>query len=876
MAVDKQKAKKIAKSTAVHSGRTVGSVVGLIFKIVGTVLLVGLTTGAIFSMIFALYIRTTLEPQIDITLEEFTLNLTSTIFEFDHEAERYVEAVPVESGEVRHWVPYEEINRYLIYAAVAFEDRRFYEHRGVDWWRTAGAFYEMFIGEGQIYGASTITQQLIKNLTRQDEVTVRRKLLEIFRAMELERLYTKEEILEWYLNVFALGGRINGVGAAAQFYYGVDQSELTLAQAASIVGITQFPSRYNPYLNPEANERKRNEVLRAMYAQGYIAHAQYLEAVAESVVDHLDRVDGSTFEAPIYSFFEETIINDLVRQFVDDLDLSIEAARNRVFFGGLQIYSSMDPRIQGVIDHAFSDWANLPILRSPAQSAMVIMDQRTGHIVGMAGGIGEKTQNMVFNRATDAQRPPGSAIKPISVYGPAMELGVLRPADMIEDAPVMLNGRPWPRNVDGVWTYAGQNLVRALSRSTNTVAVRALDRLGVQQSYDFMTEQLHINLDPADAARAPLALGQLTHGLTIREITAAYAAFANSGIFTHPVTYSLVLDANGEVIFDNRISGHQEVAFRPEIAGQMTAMLLDAVVNGTGRSAMISGMDVAGKTGSTEFNRDRWFAGYTPHLTASVWTGFDVMHAGSLPGNNPAVAIFQRVMRDAHTAAELPPARFQNLPSLRGQSQAVEMVQICLDSHDLATEACINFVTGSRAGPFIGDPDDAPTAHCSYHVLVRVCSDTDLLPNETCPTVGVGFVAGGGPSGRCEIEHGDRNGNGNGPITPPPCDDCGQYPCVCTGGPIVPTPCDVCGQHPCVCDDNGGTETQEVVPQEVTPQSVDLDPRALPPATPRLPEPLDNGEGPGPYEAIPASARQGPTLWSFVRERWSAMMSRAA
>ena len=857
LAVDKQRAKKIAATTAVHSGRTVGSIIGLVFKIIGTVLLVGLTTGAVFSMIFALYIRTTLEPQIDITLEEFTLNLTSTIFEFDHETGRYVEAVPVESGEVRHWVPYEEINRYLIYAAVAFEDRRFYDHRGVDWWRTVGAFYEMFLGEGQIYGASTITQQLIKNLTHQDEVTVRRKLLEIFRAMELERLYTKEEILEWYLNVFALGGRINGVGAAAMFYYGVDQSELTLAQSASIVGITQRPTFYNPYLNLENNLRKRNEVLAAMYAQGYITHAQYTEAVNERIV--LAQVDGTTFDAPIYSFFEETIINDLVRQFVDEMDLSVEAARNRVFFGGLQIYSAMDPRIQGVLDEAFSDWANLPILRSPAQSAMIIMDQRTGHIVGMAGGIGEKTQNMVFNRATDALRPPGSAIKPISVYGPAMELGVLRPTDSIVDAPVMLNGRPWPRNVDGVWTHAGQNLVRALSRSTNTVAVHALDRLGVAQSYEFMTERLHINLDPADAARAPLALGQLTHGLTIREITAAYAAFANDGIFTHPVTYSLVLDANGDVIFDNTV-GRQEVAFRVEIAGQMTAMLLDAVVNGTGRSAMISGMDVAGKTGSTEFNRDRWFAGYTPHLTASVWTGFDLMHSGSLPGNNPAVAIFQRIMRDAHIAAELPPARFQGLPSLRGTTQAVERIQICSVSRDLATSACINYHTGSLAIPWTGDEDSAPTAHCSVHALVSVCSETHLRANSTCPTISVGFAIGGGPAGTCDIQHagsgndGGDDGNGGGDDGNGGGDDGNGGGDDGNGG----------GDDGNGGGDDGngadpgsqGVEQQEVppTPQEVAPQGITLEPRALPPAPPRLPEPLDDGDGSNPYDVVPASA----------------------
>ncbi|MCL2564113.1 MAG: transglycosylase domain-containing protein [Oscillospiraceae bacterium] len=749
MAFDKQKAKKAAKKTAVYGGRTVGDVLALIFKIVGTVILVAVTTVAIFAMIFVLYIQT-LEAQMEISLEDFTLDLTSEILEFDHETDQYVVAVPVESGQVRHWVPYEEINRYLIYAAVAFEDRRFYEHRGVDWFRTVGAFYTMFIGDGDIYGASTITQQLIKNLTQQDEVTVRRKILEIFRAMELERLYTKEEILEWYLNVFALGGRINGVGAAAMFYYGVDQSELTLAQSASIVGITQFPSRYNPYLNLEANQRKRDEVLGTMYAQGYITHAQYVEAINEEIV--LARVDGATFETPIYTFYQETIINDVTRQLMEEFDLSREAARNWVFHGGLQIYSAIDPRIQAVVDHYYADWSNMPnLLRNTAQSAIIIMDQRTGHIVGMGGRIGEKTGNMEFNMATDARRPPGSAIKPISVFGPAMELGVLRPDDMILDAPVMNQGRPWPQNVTRVWTNDYYNLVRAMSQSTNTVAVRALEMLGVDRSYEFMTNRLHIALVPEDMDRAPLALGQLTHGLTVREITAAFAAFANDGVFTHPVTFTRVLDSNGEVLIDNTI-GRQEVAFRPEIAGQMTAMLLDAVNNGTGTNARLSGFDVAGKTGSTENNRDRYFVGYTPHLTAGVWTGF-VQNEGSLAGRNPAVDIFHRVMRDAHAAAELPNARFQNLPSLRGNREAGEAIYICSVSGDLATEACRNYVDGPTAELFLGDRDEAPTGNCSVHVLVALCAVTNEPTNDSCPTTrSVGFRVGHIPP-RCPIDH---------------------------------------------------------------------------------------------------------------------------
>ena len=745
MAFNKNKAKRAATATAIYSGRTVADIVGLVLKAIGTLVLLALTTGAIFAVIFSLYIRTNLEPQIEISLEDFTLELTSVILHFDHEVGDYVEAVPVESGVVRHWVEYEEINPYFIWAAVAFEDRRFFEHRGVDWFRTVGAFHHMFLGEGPMYGASTITQQLIKNLTQEAEVTVRRKILEIFRAMELERLYTKEEILEWYLNVFALGGRIIGIEGASQFYFGINQSEATIAQAASIVGITQFPTRYNPTINPQYNIRKRNEVLGTMYAQGFITLAQFEEAINEELILAPGAV--ATFEAPVYTFHEETIINDLIREFQVEHDLSLQAARNMVFYGGLQIFSTVDNRIQAVIDSYYLTGANLP-LPARAQSSILIMDHHTGHILGMAGGIGEKTQNMMFNRAIGGRRPPGSSIKPISVFGPAMEFGVITPQTMELDAPIRLQGREWPRNASGVWSRANVNMVHALAQSLNTVPVRVLDDLGASVSYEFMTERLHINLMPEDADRAPLALGQITHGLTLREMTAAYSAFANGGIFSMPVTYSLVLGANDEVIFDHT-TGQQTVIYRAEIANQMTAMLLNAVNSGTGTAARISGFDVAGKTGSTDRWRDRWFAGYTPHLAATVWSGFD-QNDGGLPGQNPSAVIFSRVMRDAHAAAELPPARFQNLPSLASRTEAVVTVEICYDSGLLATEACHLYIGGSRAIPFVGDSAEAPEASCTIHVAYLVCGVTDMLPNETCETHIRGFR---GAPGICGMEH---------------------------------------------------------------------------------------------------------------------------
>ena len=836
MAFDKFRARRMAKNVAGAGVRTVGDIVGLVFKALGTVVLLGLTTAAIFAVILYFYISTTLEPQIDISLDDFTVELTSTIFQMNHETGEFEEAVDIEAEQVRIWVPYEEINPYLIYAAVAFEDRRFYEHRGVDWWRTVAAFQTVFFGsdDSDAFGASTITQQLIKNLTTEDEITVRRKVLEIFRALELERIYTKEEILEWYLNIFALGGRIHGVGAAAYFYYGVNQSELTIAQSASIVGITQFPTRYNPYLNPQYNQRKRDTVLGAMYAQGFITHAQYLESLAEPVVDNLARVDGTTFEIPLYTFYEETIIRDLIQALQQEPhNHSAEVARHMVFYGGLQIYSAMDSRIQDVIDHAFQDWSTIRVPRG-VQASIVIMNHRTGHIYGMGGRIGEKTDNMVFNMATQARRPPGSAIKPISVFGPALEYGVIRPQDTYEDAPILLNGRQWPRNATGVWSHERQNIVRALALSTNTVSVRIFDDLGAQRSYDFMRDRLHVHLVPEDADRAPLALGQLTHGITVREITAAYAAFANNGIFVHPVTFYRVVDRHGDVIIDNTI-GRQEPAFRPEVAGQMTAMLLQAVNNGTGRSAIISGMDVAGKTGTTTDHRDRYFSGYTPHLTASVWTGFE-FNDGRITGANPAAAVFRDLMAAAHRAAELPPARFTNLPPLTGMSEAIPMTEICVDSGLLATDACHAYIGGSRAERFVGESEDAPTGLCNVHQMVSLCTITNLLPNETCETHHRG-IRSGTSIGNCgENHHRDGEEYPDPEPTPTPTP------------PIEPTP---------------------TPPPPPTPIPPELTPPPPPPPTPLPPDPtpfdppitpnMDPPIIPTTEEALPVTIR---------RDRW--------
>ena len=362
--------------------------VGTFFKVLGTVFLILLVAGMMFACVFAYYVKTCLTPNLDLSLADFKLNESSTIW-YQDAAGEWRELANLSGREKRIWVDYEDIPWYMEKAVVAIEDKRFYEHKGVDWYRTAGAFVEMFARMETSYGGSTVTQQLIKNLTGEDEVTIQRKLTEIFGALELEKKYDKREIMEWYLNAVYFGEGCWGVQTAAQTYFGKDVSDLTMAECAAIVGITNLPTYYDPFYNEENNKARQETILREMYQQGFIDHQQYTQAVTEELA--FTRSPGEEYTQEIMSFYTEMVIDDVTNDLMKLKGIGHDTARTLLYNGGYQIYCCLDTNIQACVDAVYTNLNAIPYTRSAQQlqSAIVVMNPYDGRILAISGGVGE-------------------------------------------------------------------------------------------------------------------------------------------------------------------------------------------------------------------------------------------------------------------------------------------------------------------------------------------------------------------------------------------------------------------------------------------------------------------------------------------------------
>lgn len=653
--MDKEpKFKLHAGKAADTAADTVVGAVGLVAKIVVTVLLVILTTTLLLACVFAFYVKTCLTEDIDVSLSDYQLSESSIIY-CETSAGEYKELATLHSSENRIWVDLEDIPDYLVKALVAIEDHRFYEHKGVDWYRTVGAMFTMLTGGDDSFGGSTITQQLIKNLTGNKEVTVQRKLIEIFQALEFEKKYDKDEIIEWYLNAVYFGEGCDGIYTAAQKYFGKEPSQLTLAESASIVGIVNLPTYYSPFYSEENNKERQETVLRRMYELGYISYDEYEEAKNEQLV--FTRSDNEVADQEIYSYYVEAVIKDVTEDLMEQKGISQDTARQLLYNGGYRVYSCLDPYIQECVDNVYLDVENFPkpyrANDQQLQSAMVIMDPYTGEVVAMSGGVGEKTGNLVLNRATDALRAPGSSFKPLAVYAPAIELGLITPSTLVNDAPreeVEMSQNQWyPNNSD--FQYRGIiDIATGVRLSLNTVAAQVLDKLGLDASTNFLKNKLGItSLVPDDYNYASLALGELTNGISVLEMAQAYCTFDNSGIFTEARTYSRVTDAAGNIVLDNQPKTH--VAMKSSTATNITSLLFSAANYGTGSESIFSGQAIAGKTGTSSYNWNRWFAGYTPYYVGVVWTGFDQPEQMYVYGN-PAAQVWRRVMQQVHAGLE--------------------------------------------------------------------------------------------------------------------------------------------------------------------------------------------------------------------------------
>ncbi len=721
----------VPRSGKSNGSRTALRILFIILKVIGTMLLVGLCTCVIMGCYAVAYVQNQILPQVEQTLSAISVldvNESSTMYYTDSDTGELVELLTLYEDENRVWVEYEDIPENLINATVAIEDQRFWSHSGVDWIRTAKAILLMFTG-GDIQGGSTITQQLLKNITSNNEVTVQRKVLEIFLALEFEKTHSKEEILEWYLNYIYLGDGCYGVYTAALNYYGKDLDELTLAECASLISITNNPSAYNPYRYPDNNITRRNLVLSQMEAQGMITEEEMLEAQEEEL--NLNR-ETATTEQVVYTWYEDQVIEDVIADLMDTYNLSETAASNLLYQGGLQIETCLDPEVQAYVDEVYtvesigSNSTNGQTL----QSAITVIDNSTGNVVALAGGVGEKTGSRLYNRATQAVRPSGSSIKPLSVYAPALDLGLITPYSVVDDTPILMDGSAWPRNASGY--YRGLVTVSdALRLSLNTVAVKVLqDYVTIENSYEYLTEHFGITslvearevngTVKTDLTLASLALGGLTDGVSTYEMAAAYATFANNGVYKAPRTYSRVImvDSNGKetILLDNTSSS--EAVLKSSTVYYINQMLKSVVTSGTGTTANFSGMTIAGKTGTTTSNYDRWFVGYTPYYTAAVWIGYDTQETIPSANGSMAMTLWKEVMQPLH--ADLEDVDFVS-------AEEVVSVQYCKDSGQLATEWCTADIRGSRVATGTYVSGTQPTTYCTVHTSAEVCTESPIL-----------------------------------------------------------------------------------------------------------------------------------------------------
>ena len=728
-------------------------------RIIGTLLLVFVVTLTIFSGIFMAYINSTMRGKVEVYLDEFETKVSTELYSQDPDTGEWVMYQTLYlNSENRIWTDLEDIPKYLQKAAIAIEDKRFEKHHGVDWKGTTRAIVYTLFGKN-VQGGSTITQQLVKNVTGDNEVTVKRKITEIYRALELEKRYEKDEILEAYLNEVFFGQSCYGVVTASRMYFNKDVSDLTLAECASLMGITNNPSMYDPTLSSwtrENNRERQLTILGAMLEQGKISQEEYDEAKAEDIVfsngftisgkyvgsdgtatdPEPDEPPADDAESPAdeeeptikgrYSWFTEAMIGDVADALVEKYGITdkvrdngttytaYEQAWDMVHGKGYKIYTTQNPKYQKIAEDVCYDLSNIPYTSSYTNSAgeqvedqlqiaLTIVDPTNGYVVAMIGGAGEKQADRVWNWAVNA-RQCGSAIKPVSTYAPALDDGTINGASVIDDYPMLLNGDVWPRNAN--WRYQGLTaLHKALAQSLNTCAVRTNLAYGVDRSYEFLVNKLGFeNLTYTDSQQVGnMALGGFEKGVTTEEMAAAYAAFVNEGVYTKPRTFVRVEDANGNVILENE--AQSSVAMKNTTAAIINHLLQEAALNGTGYEAQFSGMHIAGKTGSTNSNKDRYFVGYTPYYSCAVWAGYE-HNQRIVASGNPCSAIFRKVMSAIHE--ELPDKDFFSCAGLTS-------VAVCADSGMLASENCALDVRGSRVYTALVAADNAPTSVCTMH-----------------------------------------------------------------------------------------------------------------------------------------------------------------
>ena len=622
--------------------------------------------------------------------------------------------------EKRKIITLDEMADYIPKAYIAIEDERFYEHNGVDLKRTAGAIINVLLDGESDYGGSTITQQLVKNITNDNESSgiegIKRKIREWSRACQVERMISKEQILELYLNILFVGANnLHGVELGAEYYFNKSAKDLSLAECAFMAGINYSPNSYNPYSTTEDNNEKiKNRtitVLNKMKDLGYInSEEEYNSAIAE-VQNGLKFGTGQIIGGSIFSYHTDAVISQVIEQVMQEKNMTEQMAKNYVYSSGLTIYSTVDKNIQNRLDEEYKKSKYIisgrkkkkdgTLLNEHSQSGMAIVDYKTGNVVAIAGGFGKKTSSG-WNRATQMQKQTGSSIKPLAVVAPGLQEKIITASTVYNDSKTRFGKNYEPVNYNG---FKGPINIRSFIRtSQNIPAVKIMVELTPAKSLEYLQNMGITSLNPQTDNVLSLALGGMTSGVSPLEMASAYGTIANDGVYITPTFYTKVTDSEGNVVLEPKQETKQVISKQNAYIAK-TIIQEPVKSGGTATYCAISGMDVAAKTGTTDNSYDRWLCGFTPYYSAATWYGYDNSETVYYNGN-PAGQIWDAVMTDIHK--DLPSATFI-------RPEGIVEKTVCKTTGCLATRRCTNKYTE------IFTPDNLP----------EECTGHSRIPKET-------------------------------------------------------------------------------------------------------------------------------------------------
>lgn len=700
--------------------------------------------GVVSAMMFGLF-----GNDFEITKEELIVGNSNTIV-LDKDGN---EIANLNTDENRKTISLSEMSPYLPKAYIAIEDKRFYSHSGVDIKRTAGAILGAVTGNSS-YGGSSITQQLVKNITkdkaRSGLAGVVRKMKEWSKAVQVERMISKDQILELYLNIIFVGGNeLHGVELGSQYYFNKSAKDLSLAQCAFLAGINNSPNSYSPYdtsLDQEKAENLRKErtltVLKEMKTQGMIENEDEYNAAVKEVEDGLKFEKGYSGTSS-YSYHTAETVKQVIKQVMEEKNISEDLAKNYVYGSGLTIYSTEDPKVQARVEEEFAKTKyqikgreknkNGELKNDHTQAGMVIIDNQTNQVVAVGGSLGEQ-KTTGWNRGTQLTRQTGSSMKPLADIVPGLQEKVITAATIYDDAITDFGGGYKPKDYNNPKGYI--NIRSCIRTSQNIPMVKVMMELTPKKSIEYLKKMGITTLDDTKDANPALSIGGLSKGISPLEMAGAYASIANDGVYTKPIFFTKVVDSSGNTV----LTANQE---KTRVISEQNAYLTRSIVSeptksgGTATYCAIPGMETCAKTGSTDDYVDRWLCGFTPYYTAACWFGYDndqePLKVGkttySVDGRNPAGQLWSSIMKDIH----------KGLANKNFNKPSTGLVQktICKDTGGVATSSCTNTYTETFT------TDNVPE-NCQGHGTQKICTESGKVANEYCPADKVKTVSYGG------------------------------------------------------------------------------------------------------------------------------------